>query len=161
VGKKKKKVEPADGIMHVAENRKARHHYKIEDVIECGLELRGTEVKSLRAREMNFADSYALVKNDEIFLLGLQITPFRNGTHENHEPDRTRRLLLKRKEIDKLVRATLQKGVTLVPLKIYFKKGWAKVAIGIGKGKTHSDKRETIKKRESDREMQRAMKSRR
>ena len=161
MGKKKKKEEPPPGIVHIAENRKARHQYAIQEVVECGLELKGTEVKALRGREMSFADAYALVKGGEVFLLGLQITPFRHGTHENHEPDRTRRLLLKKKEIEKLIRLTQQKGVTLVPLKLYFKKGWAKVAIGIGKGKTHSDKRDTIRKRESDREMQRALKHRR
>ena len=157
MGKQKKKDKTPSDITPIAENRRARRDYEILETLECGLELRGTEVKSLRLRQVDFKDAYAIVKNDEVWLLGLAIHPYAMGTHENHEMDRTRKLLLHRKEIEKLDKAIRHKGHTLVPLKIYFKKGWAKVLIGVAKGRSRLDKRDVIKKRESDIEMGRAL----
>ena len=143
--------------MRIAENRRARYDFSIEDTLEGGLELLGTEVKSLRAGQVNFGDAYALIKNHEIFLIGLKIEPFSHGTHENHEPDRTRRVLLHRKQIHRLTKLTRERGATLVPLKLYFKRGWAKVLLGVAYGRTQEDKRERIKKRDADRDMARAL----
>jgi SsrA-binding protein len=117
----------------------------------------GTEVKSLRARHLHFADAYALIKDGEAFLVGLQIKPYAQGTHANHEPDRTRKLLLNRRELQRLARAIAEKGMSLIPLKLYFKNGRAKVLLGLGRGKSHRDKRETIKRRDAQREMARAV----
>lgn len=143
--------------MIIAENRRAKFDYTILDTYECGLVLFGTEVKSLRDRHVSFGDAYALLKNHEIFLLGLRIEPYKYGTHQNHETDRTRKLLLRRREIDKLEKETTRKGLTLIPLKIYFKEGKAKVLIGIAEGKSKVDKRDAIKKREGNREVARVM----
>jgi SsrA-binding protein len=149
--------KPPDDTL-VAENRRARHDYEIVDTLECGIELQGAEVKSLRARAVAFADAYALVKGDELVLLGLKIDRWKNAsTHVELAPDRTRRLLVKKDEIDKLKKLVQQRGFSIIPLKIYFKGPWAKLLLGIGKGKTHEDKRETLKKREADRDMERAM----
>lgn len=156
MAKPKKKSDP-EGIETIAENRRARFEYEIGDTYEAGLELKGSEVKSLRARHVNFADAYAIVKNGEAFLLGLKIEPYAQATHEQHEADRTRRLLLRRDEIDRCIRAIEHKGLTLIPLKLYFKKGWAKVLIGVAKGKTKSDRREDVKRREADREVARVL----
>ncbi len=156
MGKKKKPVVP-EGIIPIAENRRARHDYAITDTLEAGLSLRGTEVKSLRDKNVQFSDAYALVKNGEVWLLGLSIAVFKHGNQFNHEPDRTRRLLLKRDEIEWLEKQLAERGKSLVPLKLYFKKGWAKVLLGLGKGKKDIDRREDIKKRDADREMRRAM----
>ncbi|MBI1949155.1 MAG: SsrA-binding protein SmpB [Deltaproteobacteria bacterium] len=151
-----RKSRPEDAT--IADNRRSRHDYEILDTVECGLELKGAEVKSLRARNVSFGDAYALVKGGELWLLGLKIDRFKNAsTHETLEPDRTRRLLAKPAEIERLFKAVALKGHTLVPLKLYFKGPWAKVLIGIGRGKSHEDKRETVKRREADREMERAL----
>ena len=144
---KKPKAPPPEGIVPIADNRRARHDYEIIDTLEAGIVLVGTEVKSLRAKQVNFADAYALLKDGEVYILGLNISKFQFGTHSNHEPDRTRKLLLHDKEIRKLFKATKEKGLTLVPLKMYFKKGWAKVLLGIAKGKTKVDKRHDLKRR--------------
>lgn len=146
-----------EGIETIAENRRARYDYEIGDTFEAGMELRGSEVKSLRARHVNFGDTYAIVKNGEVFLVGLKIEAYKEATHEQHEVDRTRRLLLHTEEIRRLQRAVEHKGCTLVPLKLYFKKGWAKVRLGIAKGKTKGDRREDVKRREADREVARAL----
>jgi SsrA-binding protein len=143
--------------VNIAENRRAKFDYAILDTYECGLVLLGTEVKALRDRHVNFGDAYALLKDHEVFLLGLKIEPYKYGTHQNHETDRTRKLLLNRREIDKLERETGRKGLTLIPLKIYFKDGKAKVLIGLAEGKSKVDKRDTIKQREGDREVARVM----
>ncbi|MBL90991.1 MAG: SsrA-binding protein [Myxococcales bacterium] len=159
MGKGKKQKAPLpEGIVPIADNRRARHDYEIIETFEAGIVLVGTEVKSLRDKQVNFADSYALLKDGEVFILGLNITKFKYGTHANHEPDRTRKLLLHDKEIRKLFRATKEKGYTLVPLKMYFKKGWAKVLLGVAKGRTKVDKRHELKKKDANREMARAMK---
>ncbi len=153
-----KKVNDEKGVLVIAQNRKARYDFEILNTYECGLVLVGTEVKSLRARHVNFADSYALLKDYEIYLIGLKIEPYKQGTHENHELDRTRKLMLHKKEIKKIFKETKEKGSTLIPLKIYFKRGKAKVLLGLAKGKNKSDKRRTIKDREGKRELARVLK---
>jgi SsrA-binding protein len=144
----------------VATNRKAYHDYFVEDTIEAGLVLQGTEVKSLRLGLANLTDSYAIVKKDELFLLNANISPYPHGNIMNHEPLRTRKLLLHREEIRKLINKITQKGFTLIPLKIYFVRGKAKVLIGMAKGKKSYDKRESIKEKESKREVDRVVKER-
>lgn len=153
--------KPASGDTTIAENRRARHDYAIDETIEVGIELQGSEVKSLRAKAVSFKDAYALVKDDELLLIGLRIDKWKNAsTHVVVDPDRTRRLLAKASEIDDLRKAVQQRGCSLIPMKMYFKGPWAKVLIGIGKGKTFEDKRDTIRKREADRDMERAMRRR-
>jgi SsrA-binding protein len=147
-----------DEIKVLAENRRARHDYAIEDSYECGIELKGSEVKSVRARHLSFADSYALVKNGQIFLIGLRIEPYPQATHDVVDPDRTRKLLLKRKEIDKIERILKIGKMNLIPLKLYLKEGLVKVQLGLGKGKSKVDKRDTIKERESKIELSRVLK---
>ena len=142
----------------VCQNRKAYHDYHIEETVESGIALLGTEVKSLREGNANLKDSYVLVKNDETFLLNCHISPYSHGNILNHEPLRTRKLLMHRDEIDKLIGKAVTKGYTLIPLKIYFKGSFAKVEIGVAKGKRLFEKRETIKEREAKREIDRAMK---
>ena len=145
----------------VATNRKAYHDYFIEEKFEAGLVLRGTEVKSLREGRVNLQDSYASVHANEIFLHHCHISPYSHGNLMNHDPIRARKLLLHRKEINKLIGKTQQKGLTLVPLRIYFSKhGHAKVEIGLAKGKKQYDRRESIKTREAGREVERAIKDR-
>jgi SsrA-binding protein len=148
---------PKDGIVPIAENRRARHEFEIDDTIECGLELLGTEVKSLRQGKVNFADAYAMVKGNEVVVIGLHIAPFTHGTHENHDETRTRRLLLHASEIERLTKETRERGASLVPLKLYFKKGWAKMLLGVAHGRSKIDKRAVIKKREADRDLRRAL----
>lgn len=143
-----------------ATNRKAYHDYFIEETVEAGMALQGTEVKSLRLGLANLSDSYALVKNDEVFLLNANISPYPHGNIMNHEPLRTRKLLLHREEIRKLIGKMALKGYTIIPLKIYFVRGKAKVLLGLAKGKKSFDKRETIKAKESKREVERAVKER-
>ena len=142
----------------VCTNRKAQHDYYIQDTLEAGIVLTGTEVKSLRAGRANLKDSYALVKNSEVFLFNCHISPYTHGNIQNHDPLRTRKLLLHRNQIRKLIGLTSQKGFTLVPLKIYFMHGKAKVALGIAKGKKLHDKRQVMKEREAQRDMERALK---
>jgi len=144
----------------VAQNRKAFHDYTIEETLEAGIMLVGTEVKSLREGKVNLKDSYVLVKNSEVFLLNCHISPYSHGNIMNHDPLRTRKLLIHKKEIAKLQGKAAVKGYSLIPLKIYFKGSHAKVEIGLAKGKRQYEKRDSIKKREADREIQRAMKSR-
>jgi len=142
----------------IAENRRARHNYAIEDTFECGIVLKGSEVKSLRAHHVSFADSYAMIKNGEIFILGLRIEPFKQATHDEIDPDRTRKLLMKKKEITRLERMLSHKQGTLVPLKIYLKEGRVKILIGFGIGKSKVDKRATIKERDTKKELARVLK---
>ncbi|HET7318552.1 MAG TPA: SsrA-binding protein SmpB [Nitrospirota bacterium] len=144
----------------VATNRKAYHDYFVEETLEAGLVLQGTEVKSLRLGLANLTDSYAIVKNNEVFLFNANISPYPHGNIMNHEPLRTRKLLLHAEEIRKLIGKMTQKGFTLIPLKIYFVRGKAKVLIGLAKGKKAFDKRETIKEKESKREVERVIKER-
>jgi SsrA-binding protein len=144
----------------VASNRKAYHDYFIEETFEAGLSLQGTEVKSLRLGLANLTDSYAIMKNNEVFLLNANISPYPQGNIMNHEPLRTRKLLMHKEEIRKLIGKMTLKGYTLVPLKIYFMRGKAKVLLGLAKGKKTFDKRETIKEKESKREVERFVKER-
>ena len=144
----------------VCQNRKAYHDYLIEETLEAGISLLGTEVKSLREGKANLKDSYVIIKGKEAFLLNCHISPYSHGNIMNHDPLRSRKLLLHRKEIEGLIGKSLQKGYTLIPLKIYFKDSYAKVEIGLAKGKRLYEKREKIKEREAKRAIERVMKSR-
>ena len=141
----------------IAQNKKARHDYSIADVIECGLVLTGTEVKSLRAGRASLIDGFALVNNGELWLMGVHIPEYTEGTWTNHTPRRDRKLLVHKQELNKLIGKLKDSGTTLVPLQLYFKDGRAKVEIAIAKGKQAHDKREAIKEREADREVSRAV----
>jgi SsrA-binding protein len=149
VAKGKKRKTPADGALV---NRKARFNYFIEDSFEAGIVLTGTEVKSLREKRVQFGDSFASVDHGELLLYNLHISPYAKGNYDNHEPERTRKLLVHKKEIKRLFAAIREKRKTLVPLKIYLKGGRFKFEIGVCTGKKQYDKRETIKKRDLDRE---------
>ncbi len=140
-------------------NRKAKFDYFIEEEIECGIELVGTEIKSIRAGSCNIKDSYAVIKNGEVFLLNTFISPYKEGNIFNHEERRSRKLLLHKNEIKKLNDKVVLQGYTLIPLKIYLKEGKAKVLLGVCKGKKNYDKRETIKERDIKREKEKAMKN--
>lgn len=143
----------------LTDNRKARYLYEILDTYEAGIELKGTEVKSIRAGRSNLQDGYALLRDGEVWLINVHISPYENtGNFFNHDPRRTRKLLLHRKEINKLIGQVEQKGLTLVPLKMYLKRGRVKVMIGLARGKKLHDKRETIRRRDDARSMQRALK---
>ncbi|SDZ35189.1 SsrA-binding protein [Evansella caseinilytica] len=144
----------------IAQNKKARHDYHIEETYEAGIVLTGTEIKSLRGGRGNLKDSFARVNNGEVWLHNMHISPYEQGNRFNHDPVRTRKLLLHRKEINKLIGLTREKGYTLVPLKVYIKNGFAKVLLGLGKGKKKYDKREDLKKKAADRDIQRAFKDR-
>ena len=137
----------------VASNRKARHDYHIEESFEAGMVLTGSEVKSLRAGKASLQDSYAIVRGDEVFLMGAHIPPYLQASMQNHEPTRARKLLLHRKEIQKLIGKTKEKGLALVPLRIYLKDNRFKVEIALARGKHAYDKRQTIATREAEREM--------
>jgi len=148
------------GFELVVENRKARHDFFIEDVLEAGIALVGTEVKSLRAHKANLRDSYARVKNGEIFLHGIHIGAYAPAGQFSHKETRARKLLLHRKEINRLWGRVRERGYSIVPLKIYFKNGHAKVEIALAKGKQLHDKRDTIARKSMRREIERALKSR-
>ena len=151
--------EKNKGIKIISDNRQARYLYSILETYEAGIELVGTEVKSIRQGKVNLRDGYAIIRNNEAWLLNTHIAPYdAGGEHFNHEPRRTRKLLLHRKEINKLIGQVEQKGLTLVPLKMYFKNGWIKVSIGLCRGKKIHDKRESVKRRQDSRDMARAMK---
>ena len=143
----------------LAQNKKARHDYTIVDTIEAGLVLTGTEIKSVRAARITLKDGYAQIKNGEAWLINVHITPYEQGNIWNQDPDRTRKLLLKKREIAKLEAELKGTGMTLVPLKVYIKHGFAKVLIGLAKGKHDYDKRESIKRREQKRDIARQMKA--
>jgi SsrA-binding protein len=153
------RASPSEKV--VATNRKAFHDYFIEERYEAGMMLHGTEVKSLREGRVNLQDSYASVRGSEVFLHQCHISPYSHGNIMNHDPIRVRKLLLHKREIHKLLGKTQQKGLTLVPLRIYFtKRGYAKVELGLAKGKKLYDRREAIKSREAGREVERAIKER-
>jgi SsrA-binding protein len=141
----------------VASNKKARHDYTILDTYEAGLALTGTEVKSLRAGRASLVDAFGHISNGEIFLHGMHIPEYVHGTWTNHEPRRTRKLLLNRLEISRLVGKMQESGLTLVPLSVYFADGWAKVELGLARGKKTYDKRQDLAKRDADREIQRVV----
>ncbi|MFA4922784.1 MAG: SsrA-binding protein SmpB [Ignavibacteriaceae bacterium] len=143
---------------NIVTNRKARHEYEILQVIEAGIVLQGTEVKSLRLGNANMVDSYANIKNNEVWLIGCHIAEYKYGNIANHEPTRTRKLLLNKSEIKKLFTKIKEKGLTLIPLRLYFKEGKVKVELGLAKGKKVFDKREDIKKRDFARDQDRKVK---
>ncbi len=156
-GKKDKQAAKAAGRSLVAQNRKARYDYLIEDVVEAGLVLVGTEVKSLRAGHASLVDGYAVIERGEAWLQGVHIPEYAEGTWTNHEPRRPRKLLLHRREIDRLVGKTQEAGLTLVPLSLYFREGRAKVEIALARGKKNYDKRQALAERQAKREADRAM----
>jgi SsrA-binding protein len=139
----------------VVTNRKALHDYFIIDRFEAGIALKGTEVKSLRQSNANLQDGYAFIRNGEVWLIGMHISPFEKGNINNHDPKRDRKLLLHKQEIRRLLGKIAEKGLTLIPLRIYFKKNIVKVELGIARGKKEYDKREAIKERETKRQIQR------
>ena len=145
----------------IAENRKAFHDYHIIETFEAGVALLGTEVKAIREGNVNLRDSYARIDGAEVWLYNVHIKPYSHRGYADHEPTRKRKLLLHRQEIRKLIGRTVERGMTLVPTRMYFKNGHVKVALGLAKGKQEHDKRETIKKREADRETRAAVKERR
>jgi SsrA-binding protein len=157
---KKPPADAKDEIQSIARNKRARFDYHILDTFEAGLVLKGTEVKSLRDGRANISDAYGIIKDGEAYLLNLHISPYERGGYSNHEPDRTRKLLLHRKEIRRLIGAVERQGLTLVPLEIYFKRGVAKVALALGKGKKLHDKRDTERERDAAREIARAVRVR-
>ncbi|NCN06020.1 MAG: SsrA-binding protein SmpB [Spirochaetales bacterium] len=146
-----------EGVKLLGKNRKAYHEYFVDESIECGLALQGTEVKSIRKAHFNFSDSYARIRGGELWLLGFHINPFAQGNMNNHEPDRDRKLLIHSVEREKLRKKVDEKGYTLVPLSLYLKNGLIKLELGVCKGKKNYDKRQVIKqkdlKRETDREL--------
>lgn len=150
-----------DEIKVVASNRRARHDYQIIDVYEAGLVLQGSEIKSIRDGHVQLKDSFAHVRDGEAFLVGSYIGPYAFSRGGGHDPERTRKLLLNRRELNRLGSDLAEKGLTLVPLRIYLRKGKAKVELGLARGKTGIDKRETIKERDQKREMERALRNRR
>lgn len=144
----------------IATNRKARHDYEILSTIEAGIVLKGTEIKSIRGGRINLKDGYAGISREELWLYNVHISPFKEGNQFNHEPRRTRKLLVHQRELDKLYGEVKQSGITLVPLKVYIKNGVAKCLIGLAKGKKQYDKRETLKRKDQERQIQRALKER-
>lgn len=142
----------------VAQNRKARHDYFILDTLECGIVLTGTEIKSVRAGNLNLKDSYASIEKGELWLVGMHVSPYEKGSYYNHEPERTRKLLVNRSELIRLQGKIREKGLTLVPLSVYIKNGRkAKVELAVAKGKTSYDKRDSIAERDAKRDMSRAV----
>jgi SsrA-binding protein len=155
------KTEREKAQSNIAENRKAFHDFHLLETFEAGLALLGTEVKAIREGRVNLRDSYARVEDGEVFLYNVNISPYSHRGYADHEPLRRRKLLLHRDEIRKLIGKTVERGMTLVPTRLYFKNGRVKVAVSLAKGKKEYDKRETIKRREVDRETRAAVKSRR
>ena len=154
------KTEREQAQKIIADNRKAHHDYHLLETFEAGVALVGTEVKSIREGGANLRDSFARIEAGEVWIYNVHISPYRNRGYADHDPTRKRKLLLHRREIRKLIGKTVEKGMTLVPTRLYFKDGRVKVAVSIAKGKKDYDKRETIKKRETDRETRAAVKSR-
>lgn len=146
-----------ESIKTVATNRKARHDYHIEDTVEAGLVLTGSEIKSIRAGQINLKDSYATVRGGEMWLINAHISPYKQANRENHEPRRERKLLLHRREINRLTGKLQEQGLTLVPLRIYLKNGRAKVELGLARGKKLYDKRQTLRERADRRQIERAL----
>jgi SsrA-binding protein len=142
----------------IVQNRRARHEYQVLDSFEAGIELRGTEVKSLRAGQITLKDSYADVQSGEMYLIGAHINPYEQGNIYNHDPERPRKLLMHKHEIERLSSQVAEKGLTLIPLRVYFKDGRAKVELGLCRGKQTHDKRATIRERDAKREMDKAVK---
>ena len=165
MAKKKKQRQAGDEKQKAAnrpitENRKARHKFEILDTLECGISLVGSEVKSLRAGKVSLDESYGRVIDDEVYLVGCDIAEYNHASRMNHEPRRQRKLLLHRREIRKFASQAFEKGLTLVPLKLYFKDGRAKLLLGVGRGRKLYDKREKLKRETMQRDVQRAMRRR-
>jgi SsrA-binding protein len=154
------KKDTAAGEQVISVNRQARHNYFIDEVYEAGLVLQGSEVKSLREGKANLKDGFARIRNGEAFLLNVHISPYAGANQFNHEPTRTRKLLLHGREIERLTGKTKERGFTLVPLRMYFKNGRAKVELGLARGKKLYDKRETLRRKEAQREVERLVKAR-
>lgn len=157
MGQHLKSVPDSDQRVPVARNPRARHDYHVVETWEAGLVLTGTEVKSLRQGKASIKEAYGLVRNGEVWLEGMNITPYEQGNRYNHPPVRSRKLLLHRREIERLIGAVQQKGLSLVPLEVYFRRGHAKVVLALGRGKKMHDRREDLKRRIADREMARAV----
>jgi SsrA-binding protein len=145
------------GIKIVANNKKAYHEYFVDEVYEAGLALQGTEVKSVRMGQVSIKEAYCRIRNGEVFVENMNISPYEQGNRENHDPLRRRKLLLHRDEIDKLIKKVDEKGLTLVPTRLYFKDSRAKLEVGVCRGKKLYDKRDTLKRKQADREASRAM----
>lgn len=160
MAKPEKKSDKPTEIQSIARNKRARYDYHILDTWEAGIVLTGTEVKSLRDGRANIGDAYGIVNDGEVFLLNLHISQYERGGYSNHEPARTRKLLLHRKEIRRLIGAVEREGLTLIPLELYFKNGVAKVALALGKGKKLHDKRDTERERDANREIARVARRR-
>jgi SsrA-binding protein len=154
-------VAAEQGTKIIARNKRARHDYMIEDVVEAGLVLTGTEVKSLRAGRASLTDGFGMITDSEAWLHGVHIPEYTQGTWTNHEPRRVRKLLLHRREIERLARSTQERGLTLVPLSLYFKDGRAKIELGLARGKRTYDKRQDLAKRDAAREVDRELRRRR
>ncbi len=148
-----------DSIKVIVNNSKARFNYFLEGFLECGIELKGSEIKSVRKSGASLADSYIVIRNGEAYILNMHIAPYEQGNIFNHDPNRTRKLLLHKKEIQKMEQKAAEQAMTIVPTKLYLKKGKLKVEIALGKGKKLYDKRETIKRRDDERMMAKAKKS--
>jgi SsrA-binding protein len=155
------KTEREQAQQTIADNRKAHHDYHLLETFEAGVALLGTEVKSIREGGANLRDSFARIESGEVWIYNVHISPYRNRGYSDHDPKRRRKLLLHRQEIRKLIGKTVERGMTLVPVRMYLKNGRVKVAISLAKGKKEHDKRETIKRRETDRETRAAVKERR
>lgn len=147
------------GIKVIANNKKAYHEYFVEETYEAGIALQGTEVKSIRLGQVSIKESYCRIRNGEVYVDNMNISPYEQGNRENHDPLRSRKLLLHGYEIDKLIKKVDEKGLTLVPTKIYFKNRRAKLEVGVCRGKKLYDKRETLKRKQADREASRAMRN--
>ena len=152
---KKKEGKVAEGVKPIANNRRAFHDYEVLEQVEAGLVLQGTEVKSLRAGQVSFADAHARIQDGEAWLVDLHIAAYQNGGYTNHAPDRARKLLLHKREVTKLKQKLERQGLTIVPLEMYFKRGYAKVKLGVCRGKKLHDKREALKKNAERREQAR------
>lgn len=151
--------EREDGNL-IAQNRKARHDYTVIEIIEAGMVLKGTEIKAIRNRRVNLKDGYVRVRDGEAYLVNVHISPYEQGNLFNHDPLRTRKLLMHKKQIAKLTAETKNTGVTLIPLKLYIKNGFAKVLVGVAKGKKQYDKRQDLKQKDMNREINRTLKER-
>jgi SsrA-binding protein len=155
------KTEREEARKNIAENRKAFHDYHILETFEAGVALLGTEVKSIREGNVNLRDSFARVEGSEVWIYNVHISPYSHRGYTDHEPTRRRKLLLHRQEIRKLIGKTVERGMTLVPTRMYFQNGYVKVAVALARGKKAHDKRETVKRREAERETRAAVKERR
>lgn len=161
MAKSNKKDKKDDGLVNICRNRRALHEYEVSDAIECGIVLVGTEVKSLREGHANLEDAYARIDDGEVWLIGAEIPEYVFGNRLNHKPKRARKLLLHKREIAKFAGKADEKGLTLIPLRMYFKDGKAKLELAVGKGKQAHDKRESVKKADAKRDIDRALAARR